>query len=340
MKILIVKISAIGDVVMALSMVDAVRRQDPDARVSWLCGKTVVPLLEAVGTVNEIITVDEAKLLTGNPLAKLKALIDVWKCLLGRSFDLIVTGHSDPRYRLLSLTASGERHISFGRDNGRLWPVPGRHHSDEYARLVTNVDGPAALYREGAKLAIQLPEELKTFLKVGESSIVALAPGGAKNVLSDNPQRRWPLDKYVLLAEKLLDMGVQVVVTGSPSDQWICEHFQGVDVLDFVGRTNLPELVGLYGMCDVVVTHDSGPLHLAGLAGAPAVALFGPTNPHEKVPRTSGTRILWGGEELACRPCYDGKTFAPCKNNLCLRGIDVNMVCDEVIDMLQGKGGK
>lgn len=336
MNILIIKLSAIGDVVMALPMIEAVNRIYPEARITWLCGKTVAPLLQQITAINDCIVIDEARLLSGSIPERMKVLLDVWRSLLGRRYDLIVTGHIDPRYRLIGLFARGTARRSFGRLSDRLFPVPGRHHSDEYVRLVTNIDGPDAVQGVLPVLSLAVPEQIGSLLMIGISPIVALAPGGAKNLLNDNPQRRWPLENYVRLAQRLLDNGIQVVVSGSSDDSWVCEHFHNVKVTNLIGMTNLVDLVGLYGHCDVVVTHDSGPLHLAGLAGKPIVALFGPTNPDEKVPRTSGTKILWGGETLPCRPCYDGKKYTPCSNNVCLKSVSVDAVFKEIVRILAG----
>src|SRR5262249_12730405 len=111
------------------------------------------------------------------------------------------------------------------------------------------------------------------------------------------------------------------------SDQWALPAFQGLPIVDLVGKTDLIQLVALFNQCDLVVSHDCGPMHLATLAGTRVVALFGPTDPHwlVELDRTK-TRVLWGGEELACRPCYDGRNFADCANNLCMKSISVEAV--------------
>jgi len=337
MNILIVKIGAIGDVIMALPMIDAIRGKYPEARISWLCGKTVAPLLKAVGTIDEIIAVDEKRLLTGTLLGKLSVLISVWKQLAGHFFDLIVTGHSDPRYRLLSLTALGKERRSFARGKKRFCPVPGRYHTDEYVRLITNVDGPEAIHGRLHKLAVLLPDNLQSEFKPGYFPVVALSPGGAKNVLRDDAIRRWPLENYVLLARELIKGKVKVVITGASSDQWVSDSFSGLEVIDLVGKTSLMDMAALLGACDLVVSHDSGPLHLADLAGTFVIALFGPTNPHELAPYNNQSKILWGGENLACRPCYDGRTYAKCSNNICMQEISVDVVYNTAMEILGRK---
>jgi len=133
----------------------------------------------------------------------------------------------------------------------------------------------------------------------------------------------------------LLNKGVQVVLTGSSSDIWVRDFFKGLAVIDLIGKLSLPDLVAVYGCCDLVITHDSGPLHLAALAGAPVLGLFGPTNPHEKLSLNGRNRVLWGGDDLACRPCYDGKEYANCPRNLCMHDISVERVNREALQLLE-----
>ena len=84
----------------------------------------------------------------------------------------------------------------------------------------------------------------------------------------------------------------------------------------------------------VLVTHDTGPLHLGGLTRVGIVTLFGPVDPHGRLPQRAGALALWGGEDFACRPCYDGRSFAACPQNDCIRQYTPMMVAEEVTAML------
>mgnify|MGYP001583155988 CR=1 FL=1 len=337
MNILIVKIGAIGDVVMALPMVEAIYKQSLNAKITWMCGKTAAPLLKSIERINEVIVIDESKLLTGKITEKITVLFHAWKNLLFRKFDLIVTGHAHPGYKSLTLTAIGNKRRGFIRNAGRQWPVPGRYHGDEYVRLITNIDGPETFPAELPQFNPPLTDDLKRLLPSDNSHAVAFAPGGARNILSDDEIRRWPLENYVALARKLIGNGIKVIITGAESDRWICKDFSGIGVYDLVGKTSLLELISVYKESKAAVTHDSGLLHLAQLAGTNVIALFGPTNPYEKIPRSLNRReILWGGEDMACRPCYDGRNYAYCTDNICLRTVSVEMVFQAVLRALQG----
>jgi heptosyltransferase II len=329
-RVLIVKIGAIGDVVMALAAVEALRARGP-CRITWVAGRGVAPLLRQVPGIDEIVSVDDRELLMGGIAAKAGVILSVWRRLLLRRFDLILVAHPDPRYRLISLVARGGTWRSFSLDRP-LFPVPGRHHVDEYVRLATGDEGASQPLSRLPTISPPLRDDLAAVL--GPPLVVALAPGGAKNLLSDDAQRRWPLPGYRRVAERLLEGGITVAVTGGESDSWVRDAFDGLPVIDLIGRTGLLDLVAVFVACDAVVTHDSGPLHLAGLAGTPAVALFGPTNPAEKVPRHEKTVILWGGEDLPCRPCYDGKFYTPCSTPRCMKEISPEQVYAAVLSVI------
>ncbi len=342
MKVLIVKIGLLGDVVTALPMIPAARSLDPEVTITWLCGQAVAPLLRAVDGLDELLVVDERLLLAGTPLERVSELAGVWYRLLGRRFDLIASGTRDFRYELLSLTARARARRSFRRRSGRPGFIAGRYRGDEHARLVTNLDGVQAQRFAFPAVRAELPTGLASRLKNLPRPAIAIAPGGATNFLKDDsaagsrrPLARWPLESYVLLAQRLLERGWSVVLTGAQSDLWVSAAFDHLHVLNLIGETNVTDLLALYDQCDAVVTHDSGPLHIAVLAETPLVALFGPTNPAEVVPSSPKIRALWPGRELACSPCYDGRNYAPCQDNVCMRSISVKAIMkalDELLD--------
>lgn len=312
-KVLIVKISAIGDVVMALPMVAYLRSINPNVHITWLCGTVPAPLLKATRVVDEVISIDEKELFSHEFSTKFWSVIRIWKILALRFFDQIFIGNLDPRYKLLTL-------FTHAREKKSLSLTPGRYHSDEYVRMASGIEGPLQCKAALPKWNHPLDEHLSHLL-TPDQKFIALAPGGAKNILADNPTRRWPVEHYAALAEALIEKGYSIIITGSKTDEWTLPHFSRLKVLNLVGQVDLVNLVSLYQKCELLITHDSGPLHLGKLAQIPMIAIFGPTMPSEKVESDPKVKVLWGGENLACRPCYDGKNFPPCGNNLCMKGI-------------------
>jgi heptosyltransferase-2 len=124
------------------------------------------------------------------------------------------------------------------------------------------------------------------------------------------------------------------VLLGGPEDAWVKPHFQELVVTDCIGTLSLPEVVSVCDSCDAIVSHDTGPLHLAGLSETPLVGIFGPTDPATRIPRRDFAVGIWGGQGFACRPCYDGVNFAPCQFNGCMRQVTPKMVLRELDQLL------
>ncbi|MBF0561240.1 MAG: glycosyltransferase family 9 protein [Alphaproteobacteria bacterium] len=336
MRILIIKLAAIGDVIMASSMIPALRSRHPAAHITWLVGSLASPLVAALPGVDEVISIDEKALLRGSLFQRVRTVVGVWGRLRGRRFDLIVTAHPDRRFGLLTLGVRGrQRRALWARPMGGF--VPGRHHSHEYVRLVSDRDGPEMLSGEVPVFTPPLPAALAQRLETS-AKLVLLAPGGASNTMRDSPMRRWPVTCYRALAEKLIEAGHRVVLIGAPSDIWVREHFQGIDTVDLLGETGLVDLVAVMRRAALVVSHDSMSAHMPRLAGVPVVALFGPTDPGWFAYPDARSRVLWGGAGRPCRPCYDGKEFTPCEEVMCMKSLSVDIVMAAVNDVLASNG--
>ena len=121
-KYLIVKIAAIGDVIMALPIIDEIRRMDSEAVITWICGKAVEPILKQFG-LHELIVVDERKLLRGNRWQQILEVWRVWQRIALRQFDVVVTAHAARQYGVLTLlTRAGQRH-SLDHRIGSMCPI-------------------------------------------------------------------------------------------------------------------------------------------------------------------------------------------------------------------------
>lgn len=311
---------------MSLPLLTALRERHPKAHITWICGKQVRSLLEATGLIDQILEIDEKRLLKGNLWIKMMSLLQIWLRLVGRKFDLALTLHPDARYRLISWPIRCKDRRYWGRNRFRFYPVPGRYHAQEYVNLLEKERGPLVQSCKFPPLQRQ---------KVQKSFDIIIAPGGAKNVLAeDDGLRRWPMEHYAELVKKLNAHSFQIAITGSQGDAWILPYLEGLEFANCIGQFDLLGLIGLLQHCKLLITHDSGPLHLAKLAGCRALALFGPTNPWEKVSLEERVRVLWGGERLACRPCYNGKTYASCLENRCLAEILPQTVYLEALSLL------
>jgi heptosyltransferase-2 len=330
-KILILKIGAIGDVVMALPLITEIRKTEPEAEIIWLCGKQVLPLLSRVEGIDQLLAVDEQKLLSRGWISRALEIFRIWRKLGFQRFDLLLYFYRSPLYQLLVWPAFFNQTRGFrDRNTGSRLPVQGRHHSNEYIRAFTGNGGPEEFLPHYPSYRLN-PSEPK---KKSAGKIIVLACGGARNLLQNNDLRRWPLAHYRSLADKIIGEGHELVLTGGPGDSWVREQFQGLPHTDLIGKLSLSEFIDYLATADLLVTHDSGPLHLADLAACPVLGLFGPTRPADFRSLQSQSRFIWGGEFLSCRPCYDGKDYAICQSNECLKSITPDQVFSCLKEML------
>jgi heptosyltransferase-2 len=329
-RALIVKLGAIGDVLMAVPGVHALHQKGYE--IDWICGQAVAPILNCYPWIHTIVADDRA-LLKGGKSGQLKSIAAVWKMLLGRRYELCVTLYYDARYQWLTVPIRARRTVSLSMTNRKTKLLPGRHHTDEFARILLGIEDGERPVSLSPVRSDNLPAS--PLNRVAGKTRVVLAPAGAKNMLRDDALRRWPVENYVALASVLLARGLDVVLIGGPEDVWALSAFEGLDVTNVIGKLTLLETLAVLDESEVMVTHDTGPLHLAGITRVGIVSIFGPTDPRGRLPQRADTVAIWGGEGFACRPCYDGVNYAPCTDNGCMKQVTVEMAMHEVEAVLE-----
>ncbi len=332
-RALLVKFGAIGDVLMVIPAAYALHQSG--FAIDWICGVQVLPILQLYPWIRPIVAEDRA-LLKGSFGERLRALAMLWRMLGGRRYTLCATLYYDARYRAITLPVRARRKLQLSLVDRTYRLLSGRHHTDEFARiLLGSADGVEPT--QPAPVPPPVGNLPPTPLSRGDRQRIVLAPGGAQNMMANAILRRWPVEQYVALADALLAQGLEIVLIGGPDDDWVRPWFAALPVEDLIGRLSLTQTIALLNSGDVFVTHDTGPMHLGGVASIGIVALFGPTDPRSFAPRRPGTVALWGGEGFACRPCYDGRNFAACPSNDCMRQISTEMVLQEVMAMLKDR---
>lgn len=157
------------------------------------------------------------------------------------------------------------------------------------------------------------------------------------------PLRRWPTERYVDLAGRLLDRYPEVVValTGSPDEaagaEALVDQVGSDRCVSLGGRTTLRQLMVLYCLSEVMVTNDSGPAHYASLTPMDVVTLFGPETPAVFGSRTPRSHIFWEG--IACSPCVNAfnDRWSACTDNVCLTRISVGAVFEKVCEVYEAR---
>lgn len=328
-RALILKFGQIGDVVMAIPAVYEIYQQG--FRIDWVVGSAAKPILESYSWINSI-SINDRAILVGPAVERVKSIAALWKRVGFKKYDLCATLYYDRRFRLLAYPFRARRKLILRQGDRKTVLLPGRHHTDEYNRVLLGlVDECRDENLPPVRPDHLAPSPLET---KRVSKRMALVPGGTSNVLGQQVLRRWPVENYVELARQIIDRGWEVVLLGGPEDVWVEPYFKHLQVTDYIAKLTLPEFVSSCDACDAVITHDTGPLHLAGLSDTCLIGIFGPTDPATRVPRRPYAVGIWGGQGFACRPCYDGRDFAPCKFNGCMHQVTPQLVLRELDRLL------
>ena len=326
------KFGQIGDLVMAVPAVRSLYDEGFD--IDWVCGRAAEPLLDCYDWIN-VIPVNDKSILRGSLLERVHGVLGFWRKVLGSKYDLCATLYYDRRFHVITAPIFAKRKLALSTKARATVLLPGRHHTDEYERvLLDRTDG----YQPRSAAPVR-PDKLPQppLSSVASAKRVSLFPGGTSNVLGEQILRRWPIDSYAMVARLLLERKWEIVLMGGPEDAWVRSHFKHLPVTDCIGAFTLPEVISACDACDAVITHDTGPLHLAGLSKACLVGIFGPTDPSTRVPRRPDAVGIWGGQGFACRPCYDGRDFAPCQFNGCMHQVTPQLVLRELDRLLEAR---
>jgi heptosyltransferase II len=331
-RALIVKFGQIGDVIMAIPAVRSLYEQGFE--IHWVCGGAAQPLLECYSWIT-VIPVNDRAILRGRIWEQTKNIIGLWCRVAFKGYDLCATLYYDRRFHLLTLPIRARRKLALSGRSRATSLLAGRHHTDEYFRVLLGI---ADSCREQSSLPVRPDRLPQSRWKLEKASRrVAIVPGGTSNVLGQQVLRRWPVERYVALARQLIDRGWEVVLLGGLEDMWVKPYFATLVVTDCIGTLSLPEVVRAFDTCDAVISHDTGPLHLAGLSDTCLVGVFGPTDPATRVPRRPFVVGIWGGQGYACRPCYDGRNFAPCQFNGCMHQVTPEQVLRELDQLISDR---
>ncbi len=217
-----------------------------------------------------------------------------------------------------------------------LWKEDGpAHRAARYLELVTGTPPPAPPV---PRLPVPESERARWEALVGRGrgELVGIFPG------SNASSRRWDADRFTELAARLAGRGARVIVFGSAGERALTAEVAGSAALDLGGRTDLPLLAAGLGTCEVLITNDSGPMHLAAAVGTPTVSVQGPADPRVTRPLGEGHELVWGAP-IRCVPCVKNECprsgagfLLPEAERECLRLIGVDLVERVVSRRLSG----
>jgi lipopolysaccharide heptosyltransferase II len=357
-RILILRLERLGDLLMTLPALAALRARAPEAEVDLVVGTWNAPIARLVPGVDRCETLDApwlAREVPGASVTHLLARALVWR---RRRYDLALNFEPDIRSNLLLALTGARRRVGFASRGGGpcltdpLAYDPQAHTAANTRRLVDAAlppaDGAAAA---GGSTALEAPRlELPAAARLrarrslamprGDGPLVGLHPSGGRAV------KQWDPRQFGRVAAHLAaEHRATIVLTGSASDRALVDSARAtiapaVPVIDLCGRLDIVELAAVLEQLDLFVTGDTGPMHLAAAVGTPVVAIFGPSDPARWGPLGSPVRVVRA--RLWCSPCNRiRRPPARCTGRVpdCLVAVEVDQVTRAARDLLARRRG-
>lgn len=350
MNILIVKTSAIGDVIHTLPSLWSLREHFPNAQITWLVEESAADLLHGHPALNRVLVVRRKTWLNdaraGRLSGALRGVYQFIRQLRDTRYDLIIDFQGLIKSAIWVALAKGGRKVGFGRGmehaehsylvlNERLPAVDMNYHAiDRSLLLLKGIGVPAADLRYTVPVsAVQESEAVALLLTAGvreSDRLVAINPMGRW------PTKLWEPASFAALADRLQREGLCIVFTGGPQDRTaldeICRLMRSRSRrLD--GKTSLNTLAAIYRRAEVLVTTDSGPMHLAAAVGTSVVALFGPTAPWRTGPYGANHVVLRA--DVSCSPCFKKQCSTTVyEERACMKRLTVEDVTRAVLEKI------
>lgn len=342
MKILIVKLSAIGDVIHTLPALNALRRHWPGARITWLVEEAASDLVIGHPSLDRVLVSRRKRWvadLRGRRWRRsLGEAMQFFRALRDTRYDLILDFQALLKSGVLIALARGRRKVGFDRGmehmershlflNERIPPVSMEIHAlDRGLMLIGALGVPAGDVEY--RIPVTDRDRDRVLRYMADVGIDPARPIVAINPMAKWETKLWDPAKFSRLADRLVETrNAQVVFTGGPEDRPAVEGIIGRTVrgtFNLAGRTRLKELAAVFEGSNVVISTDTGPMHLAAAIGTPVVALFGPTAPWRTGPHGDKHRVV--RSEPPCSPCFKRK----CSRPSCMESITVDQVMDGV----------
>lgn len=323
-RILVVKLSSLGDLFHALPAVHNLKK-GLGCAVDWVVQSEYTDLAACFRDVDRIISFPRH----GSPWQFFRFA----RSLRKDKYLYVIDMQGLLKSAVISRLARGERRIgpSFHREGSHVFysGIAGRPDRDRHAveQVMDVVD-----YLGVERIPPEFPVTFPAWEPVGEAPRIAVFP------LTRWRSKNWPQDSFKAALKTLQNrIGATVFIMGADADAEVCGYLHSDlrgKAFNLAGRLSLVETGSVLSGMDAVISNDSGPMHLAAAIGIPVVAVFGPTNPARTGPFGKGHIVLAG--KKSCIPCY--RRECPLGPTICLREVSPGAVVEAVISILSRRG--
>lgn len=330
-RILVINVNWMGDVIFSTPIFKALKETYPQSQVSCLAVPRVHGILQSVPQIDEIINYDEEGI-HKRFLGKLRLILRLRR----KNYDIVFLLHRSTTRTLLSFCAGIPIRVGYATKKRsrflthNIKPLENEmHRGDQYLHLLE--DYGIAIKDRASQLTVSQQAQIDIQGILQQHGIAPndlffiINPGGNWNL------KRWPKENFQLLAHELITQyKVKIIITGALKDIDLADAI--VKKLDpkpvvLAGKTNLQQMMALMKLAKLVISADSGPLHLASSLKTDTIGIYGPTRPEITGPRGGGRSVILQ-QDVGCNrhACY----FLKCTDNICMKSVTVKDVLNAV----------
>ncbi len=359
-KILLIKLSAIGDVVHTFPVLNKLRRRYPKARIDWLVTPEIAELLRQNPAISNVIEFSRDEWSAPWRLTPFVSAARLIATLRAAEYDLVIDLQGQLRSAVFAFASGAAVRIGFDKPRKDVWQTLSRKIPDEAKRhawqgaregswlaythhiALPTIDihpverylgvAPMLGLDDGAAdFSFPVPREATTridalleYYDIGKARLVVVAPG------TNWETKQWRREGFAEMARHFLQKGFAVALIGSDGERALCEEVAQLapGAVDLAGETTLSELAALIRRSTICVTNDSGPMHMAVALDRPVVSVFGPTDPVWAGPHRGGGAVL--RVELQCSPCYLRELRYCTHGHACMKNVTAAAVIERV----------
>jgi heptosyltransferase I len=338
LKILILKPSSLGDVVQALPVLRLLKRHLPASEIFWWIDSQFAPFLEGDPDLTGIVHFERRRWASPRHWPEMLRSI---RWMRAQDFDWVIDLQCLLRSGAFAWLANGKFLVGLDevREGARgFYDVAVRrpsfhtHAADWYLAVLPRLGVPVHNNFQWLPEKLEIAAAVKAKWQTDGARWIAIQPGARW------PNKRWLAENFAELVRLLAKnfSGARFAILGVAGDKPLGEIIARSApgrCLNLCGQTTLPEMVEWLRLCDLMVTNDTGPMHVAAALGKPLVALFGPTEPRRTGPYGHLENVL--RIDLPCSPCMKSRCHYE-KPNECLNALSPAMVFEFARKKLQG----
>lgn len=323
-RIIIIDLLYLGDLMFATPFIKELRKNFPKARIDLIVNSAFHSIMEDNTKLDNVYSYDKEW--------TLKQSIEFAKLISKNNYDLGINIHGSWRSAILLRLINPTYIIGYGKKgqlflNRRLTQPQNQHMVDIYLNLLREMDLRVESSLPYLEIKKSVQDEIdKKLISWGinpKEKLIALNTGGTW------PTKRWTAKGFAQLGDILNRKYGRVILIGSLGDLPLVEgivNLMETKPVIVTGKTNLRELAALLARCDLVISNDSGPVHVAAAVGTPTITIFGPSDDLKYRPLGEKHKIVKA--PIDCRPC--GKHQCPLNHHHCMTEIKVDAIIDEI----------